>query len=308
MKKLNSKILLIVLISLVLVFVLSRLYRAPSLESNLRKELVSIDTSRVDEIRILTQKQEGEIKLARIGNNWKVTKAQLQAETDLGLVNSFLGSIKSIKPIRLATRKKEKWEEFNVGEKGIHATIYNSGKKLADIIVGKTGFSQSGSYTYVRLSDENETYAVEGFLESSFNKSYNDWRNKTILKLKKDDIIKVTYQYPADSGFVIEKRDSVWYAANQIADKNKVDVLLNQLTYKSLNEFQDGFNSSNPSTVVVTIAGKAGNLAIIKGWKIEGQHWVINSSLQKDVYFSAPLLSISTDILISRNRLIPSKK
>jgi hypothetical protein len=308
MKKLNSKILLIVLILLVSIFILSRLFRAPSLESNVRRDLISLDTATVDEIKILTQKQEGEIKLSRQGNTWRVNKAQLQAETDRGLVNSFLGSIKSLKPLRLATRKKEKWEEFNVGDKGIHVTIYNAGKKQADIIVGKTGFSQGGSYTYLRLSDENETYAVEGFLESSFNRSYNDWRNKTILKLKKEDITKITYQYPTDSSFVVEKRDSVWYTSNTLADQNKVELLLNQLTFKNLTEFQTGFIASDTPTVTVKIDGKAGNLITIKGWKLSEQQWVINSSLQKDVYFSAPFSSITSDILISKNRLMVFKK
>jgi hypothetical protein len=308
MKKLNSKILVIVLIALVSILVLSRLFRAPSLESNLRKDLISLDTAAVDEIKIFTQKEEGEIKLSRQGADWKVANGQLQNETDRGLVNSFLGSIKSLKPLRLATRKKEKWEEFNVGDKGIHATVYSAGKKLADIIIGKTGFSQGGSYTYVRISDENETYAVEGFLESSFNRSYNDWRNKTILKLKKDDITKITYQYPADSGFVVEKRDSVWYAANAVADKNKVDILLNQLTFKNLTEFQTGFASSDVPTISVKIDGKAGTLITVKGWKITDQQWVINSTLQKDVYFSAPVASIFSDLLIAKDKLIAAGK
>ena len=308
MKKLNSKILLIVLILLVSIFILSRLFRAPSLESNLRKELISLDTATVDEIKILTQKQGGEIKLSRQGDTWRVNKAQQQSETDRGLVNSFLGSIKSIKPLRLATRKKEKWEEFNVGEKGIHATVYGGGKKVADLIIGKTGFAQGGSYTYVRISDEDETYAVDGFLESSFNRSFNDWRNKTVLKLKKEDIAKITYQYPADSGFVVEKRDSIWYAANTVADQAKVEMLLNQLSYKNLSEFQDGFNPSSPPLATVLIEGKSGNLNTIKGWKIADQQWVINSSPQKDVYFAAPFSSISTDILVSNSRLMVSKK
>jgi hypothetical protein len=308
MKKLNSKVLLLVLLFLVAVFALSRLFRAPGLESNLRKELISLDTAAVDEIKILTQKQEGEIKLSRQATAWKVSKGQLQAETDRGLVNSLLGSLELLKPIRLATRKKEKWEEFNVGDKGIHATVYHAGKKLTDVVIGKTGFSQGGSYTYVRLSDENETYVVEGFLESSFNRTYNDWRNKTIIKLRKEDITKVTYQYPADSSFVLEKRDSAWYAANAIADKNKVDVLLNQLTFKNLNDFQDGFTSSNPPTITIQINGKLGNLVTIKGWKVADQQWVINSTLQKDVYFSTPTSNISTDLLIGRNKLLSDKK
>lgn len=308
MKKLNSKILVIVLIALVSFLVLSRLFRAPSLESNLRKDLISLDTAAVDEIKILTQKQEGEIKLSRQGADWKVASGQLQNETDRGLVNSFLGSIKSLKPLRLATRKKEKWEEFNVGNKGIHATVYSAGKKQADIIVGKTGFSQGGSYTYVRLSDESETYAVEGFLESSFNRSYNDWRNKTILKLKKDDIAKITYQYPADSGFVLERRDSVWYVANAVADKNKVDILLNQLTFKNLTDFQTGFIASDSPTMTVKIDGKAGTLITVKGWKIAEQQWVINSRLQKDVYFSAPVASILSDLLIAKDKLMATGK
>jgi len=52
MKKLNNKILIGALVVLVGVFALSRWLRSPGLESNLRKQLLSLDTTNINEVRI----------------------------------------------------------------------------------------------------------------------------------------------------------------------------------------------------------------------------------------------------------------
>ncbi len=313
MKKLSNKILIATLLVLVTVFALSRVFRSPGLESNLRKELVMLDTANVTEVRILpSSHREEEIKLVRQGNRWKVSKGKQASETDKALVDNMLTLLAYTKAERIASRKKEKWEEFNVGEKGTHIMVYDHAEKAADFHIGKTGFIQSqtggygGSYTYLRLSDENDVYAVEGFLASNLDRSFNDWRNKALLRLKKDDIARITFQYPLDSGFVAEKKDSVWYVANEKADVAPMENFLNQLSFKNLNEFAEDFVPAAPPDVIVGIDGKAGALDRVEAWK-KDQGWTLTSTLQKGVYFSATS-ALAGSILIGKKKLLPGVK
>jgi len=310
MKKLSNKILLIGLIVLIAAFAASRFFRSPGLESNLRKELLKLDTVAVDEIRILPAKERvEELKLRREGNNWKVSKAERKESANLASIKSVLGSLANMQAQRMTSRKREKWNDFNVGDNSTHVSVYQHGNKIADFHVGKLGFTQSsdggfgGAYTYVRLSDEDEVYSVEGFLESTFNNSFNDLRDKTFLKLNKSEITKISFRYPADSSFVLEKRDSIWYAGTDKADPSKVENLLNQFSSKYLTEFVDGFTPTSQPQVILKADGQSGNLLTIEAWKRDETDWILTSSVQKGVYFSSQGSTIVGDVFLGKSKL-----
>lgn len=313
MKKLNNKILLAILVVLVAVFVLSRMFRSPRLEANLRAELVAVDTAKVTSVRIATGGDDTkEIKLSKTGNDWVVTKGNKQYKTESSTVKSLLGALVSIEPQRMVSRKKEKWETYKVDEAGTHVSVWQNDDRLADFYVGKTGFNQSaggyqggfnGAYTYVRLTDEEEVYTVDGFLESTFNRNADDFRDRAFLRINKNDVRKITFKYPADSGFVLAQRDSSWYIGQARADSTAVQNFLSQLSFKNLSAFADDFVASASPAASIVVDGTAGQLATIDAWKKTDEEWVLRSSLQNDVLFSSTSSSVMKDLFINQNRL-----
>jgi len=311
MKKLSNKILLTGLVVLVGIFAASRFFRSPGLESNLRKNLLTLDTAKIDEIKILPSKERTEeLRLVREGNLWKVIKGTRQEPASKSSVKNLLSSL-NMEAQQMVSRKKEKWEEFNVGNNSTHVTVFNEGNKLADFHIGKLGFTQSsgggfgGSYTYVRLSDEDQVYSVDGFLEPTFNSTFNDWRDKTLSKLNKEDVIKLSFNYPADSGFVVEKRDSVWYTAADKVDPSKIENLLNLLAAKYASEFAEDFTPTSLPTATLQIDGKVGNLLRIEAWKKDEAEWILSSSQQKGIYFSDKGSSATKDVFVGRKKMLP---
>jgi len=118
MKKLNIKILIIVLIVLAAVFALSRIFRSPGLESNLRKTLVALDTAVVTEVRIQpSNNRTTEIKLFKEGKNWMVIADKQKSVTDNNSVKMMLGQLLDLRTQRLASRKKEKWKHLTLATK-----------------------------------------------------------------------------------------------------------------------------------------------------------------------------------------------
>ena len=300
MKKLNNKILIATLVGLAGIFALSRWLRSPGLESNVKKELVSLDTASINEVRMKPANYKPlEVILKREVNKWKVFNNQQQAETEIGTVKSMLGVLKDLKVQRLASRKKDKWDTYQVGEGGTLVSVLQNGKQT-DIHFGKSNYGQGGATTFVRVGNKEEVYAVEGFLDSHFNRTYNDWRNKTFLRLNQSDIAKVIFNYAGDSSFVLEKRDSVWFAANQKADDSKVNSFLSQLSFKTLNDFADVFTSTEKPTATLQIESKNGVLATLQGWK-NGEQWILNSSFQNGVYFSTTQ-SLVKDLLVGKGK------
>lgn len=300
---------------LIAVFAASRFFRSPGLESNLRKELIKLDTAAISEIRILPAKEHSEeLKLNREGKSWKLSKGERKEPADFTTIKNVLSSVVSMQAQRMTSRKKEKWNDFNVGDNSTHVSVYQAGDKVADFHVGKIGFVQGneggfgGAYTYVRLSDENEVYTVDGFLESTFNNTFNEWRDKTFLKLDKSAIKKISYQFPLDSGYVVEKRDSVWYVGNEKVEPSKIENMLNHYSSKYMTEFADGFIPASQPTVTIQVDGPSGNLVLIEGWRRDDTEWTLTSSIQKGVYFSSKGSSVIADLFMGKNTWIAGAK
>jgi Domain of unknown function (DUF4340) len=315
MKKLNNKILIAVLIGLAVVFALSRIFRSSQLQSNLRTELLQLDTASVTKLLLYPKAENGkEVELIRAGKNWTVKKENRSANTEQGSVSNALAAFVKLKPLRLVTKKKENWGEYSVADSGTHVKVFKGEEVVAAVHVGRVGFNQStdgqfshGSvFTYVRLTNENEVYAVEGFLESSFNRSYSDWRDKAFLRLKKDLITELQFTYPADSGFVVTKKDKSWWIGNEQADSLKVTNFLSQLEFKNANAFADDFFASTPAAVVVQIKGGAGSLATVEGWK-RATDWALKSSWQPTIYFSSENTGLVKTLFEAKKNLLRQK-
>lgn len=312
MKKLNNKILLIVLVALAAVFVLSRLFRASSRDGNARKELVAIDTAAVTEIKIYPNAEKNqEITLVRERKKWNVKMGNRNAAVEQGGALTAMSYFIHMKPIHLISRKKSKWKEFNVADTSTRVKFMKGNDVLADVRIGRIGFNQQGQppygrggvFTYVRLSAEDEVYSVDGFLESIFNKPYNDWRDKAFLRVKQNQITKVSFVYPADSGFVLEKRDKKWWLGNSEADSTKVKAYLAQLEFKNATAFADDFSPSGEASLSIQLSGSAGVLSTIQGWK-RTNDWALNSTHQNGIYFSSKGLET---VLERRKNFLPGK-
>jgi len=311
MKKLSNKVLIITLLVLVGIFVLSRIFRSPSLESNLRKNLVELDTAKITEVRIQPAKEKGkELKLVRKGNQWKILGDTKEADAEGGTVESMLGVMKNLEAQRMVTRKKEKWETFEVGEAGSRVIVYAGADKLADFWVGKTGFNQSetgrlkGAYTYIRLTNENEVYSSAGFIGSHFNRTFNDWRNKTFLKVTREDVTKIQFNYP-DSSFVLEKRDSLWYVNESKANESRVTQYFSKIRFKNVSEFEEGFARQGNPLLTIQIDGAGGPVGTAQAWRKNEEDWVLASTFQDDVYFSGKTSGVIKEIFPGRSWFIP---
>lgn len=303
MKKFSNKILFMALVALVGIFALSRVFRSSKLESNLRKELVMLDTTKVSEVRIQSAATEGkELKLVKAGKRWKVVAEGKEANAEGGTVESMLGVAMNIQAQRLVTRNKEKWEEFEVGENSTRVTAFNGQEKLADFRVGKFGFPQSqqqsggieGMYTYIRLTNEDEVYSSEGFIGSHFNRSFDQWRDKTFLKIEQEAVKRIDFIYP-DSSFVLEKRDSIWFIENARANESKVTQYFAKIRLKNINEFAD-VTTPGMAVLKLQINGESGSLTTAQAWPKNEDDWVLTSTFQDAVYFAGKRGGVIKDV------------
>lgn len=298
MKKQTNKLLIIVLVVLLALFAVTKIFRAPALESNLDKDVFRIDTAAVAVIKF-QDKGDSALTLKKSEGRWTVAQRSRSAAVEPYQVRSLLQTLSSVQPERMLSRKKAKWSNYQVGDSAaFRMTAYNDAmKEIADWRVGK----ESAGATYLRSEGDPEVYAVDGNLRSKFNKDFNAWRDKTFLRVKKNLIGKIEFRYPADSGFVLEKNAGAWMIGNQKADSLKVENYLGMLQSKDLTHFADDYTPSANPDVTLSIDGTASHTEV-KGWKDAGKKWIVSSTAQEGVYFSDS--TFVDDLFIGKKALL----
>ncbi len=327
MMKMNNKTLLIVLVALAAVWGIYKIIDSKRGERTFKKDVISIDTGDIHTI-LLYPKANGhqEIKLAKTSSDeWQLSFDGKNMEADLSSVNQVITNLLSIKPFRLAAKKKDKWTKYEVTDSlGTRVKALNkSGEVIADLYVGKFSvkqrqapqgmqFQQNNNITgisYIRMNGEDEVYASEGFLTMAFNQEAKSFRNKLVTKFNKDDITSIVLSYPADSGFSINKVDSIWMIDSKPIDEKLLTGYLNGLSNITNNSFDDNFQETASPVYVVTINGNNMPPISIKAYAgLSENELILHSSQNPKAYFKTDKKGIFNKIFIPRSKLVPNEE
>lgn len=288
MRNLNPKYLVIALVVLTAIWLIIRFTGNTRRTSNQRSELIALDTSSVDELRILRKGESKVIVLKRLDQGkWKVGLENEKAyDADQSSVKQALGLLRKLTAHRMLTRKKDKWNEYEVTDSALLIQAYREGEHLGALRIGKLSFPSSGNaYTAVRLDGESEVYAVEGYLTSSLGRNLTEWRDKTFMRLKPDRVDKVVFEYPSDSSFTLIKQDTVWLMDGMKVNRDKVDRYLSQFRNKNLTAFADDFAASAKPLFRIRFEGKGAELERVEIWQQQDSSYVLRG-VHLPVFFS----------------------
>jgi hypothetical protein len=316
--KFNNKILLIVLVVLAGLFILTRTLRHKRSSGNLKTDIVQIDSSLVSEILLYPSAEKGaEILFSRNGYRWKVTRGEITADANKNNIDNMFAELINLRPESVVTRNKEKWGDYGVTDSLGTRVIIKEGKKTAlDLVVGRFDYQQSpsgyGGYggnsgtgrTFIRLKKETDVYVIKGFLAMTFNQTFKNWRDQTFLVTDRNNINLLTFDYPADSGFVAMKSDSVWIIEGITADSASMATYLNSISRKSNSAFIDGFSPVIGPDWQLTINSTNMAPVIIKAYRKGDNEFVMNSSLNPNSYFTSPRTGLFGNIFKPKSQFL----
>lgn len=279
----TNKRLLIVLLILAVAFVLTKVFRSPARESNLDADVFKVDTASITAVRITSSGNEAMSTLLREADTgWTVEQNTRTAKVARSERDALLRTLANVSAERIVSRKEQKWDNYEVGDStALEVVLFgNDMRELAHWYVGR----QSQGATYARADGENEVYALNGSLRRALDKNFADWRDKTFLEINPAFVEKIAFSYPADSSFILEKQSDGWMVADVPADSARVEHYLGLLRSKNLTTFAQQ-SPTRDADVTVKIEGNAITPVTVKGWRSEGNRWVLSSSMQDSVYF-----------------------
>ncbi len=301
-KRYDNKKLIYVLAGLLVILLLTVFIKIPKQKSTIKDRLVDIDTAEVDRIAVTPRVSIGApFEFARENGKWNVIQGNIIADPVKNAIINIFSEILEIKPQSLAAIDRSKWNDYDLSDTAATQIKFlnKKGKVLAGLMIGRFTFKQvSNPYasggnnvegtTFVRLSNENKIYAVEGFLALSFSGKFSDWRDKSFVRCNKDDILKITFSFPGDSSFILMKKDQRWFIGDQQADTTAVADYLNSLSYMNGDEFEDGFKPVTKPEYTVSVEGNNLLNFNVRSFIRQGTgEYVLNSSLNPDLYFAS---------------------
>jgi len=204
-KKFSSGLLILILIVLLAAYVVVRF--SGSKERTFRDKVLSFDQASVSQILIRNPGKDV-VDLQLLSGKWMVAMEGTEYAADTNMVRGILKQLSDLPTKRYAGKGKDTWKKYEVTDSaGTLVTLKSSGKKQAEIYIGKFAYNmpkeQQQTYrqqkgdmtTFVRMADEEDVYAVDGFLKMSFNRDAGAFRNKVLVSVNSKDITRIITDY-----------------------------------------------------------------------------------------------------------------
>lgn len=179
-------------------------------------------------------------------------------------------------------------------------------KQLNDPYGGYGGYGNNIKGTsYIRLQDEKEVYAVDGFVSLAFAGNFDDWRDKSFIRAEKENITSLQFVYPADSSFILRKEGKIWNMAGQPADSTLVDNYLNSIVRLEGQSFKNNFKPVTSPFCQLKIEGNNLTNITVKCYQGDtADEFVLNSSLNQDVYYTSDKSGIYETLFKSKKSFV----
>lgn len=319
-KKLSFKTLAIIFVFLLVIIAVIWYVDNKKGERTFKKELIDASGNEITSVVYTPDlKNPDEVKIIREGSDWIVYRGNKGYRADSMYVTGLINSLVALRPERVAATDPSKWKDFQVDDSaGTNVRLYKNKDLVADLVIGKFSYipekaaspygkPQGKMTTYVRIAGDNEVYAVDGFVNTSFRKNINAMRDKAIMRSNKDDLLKLEFTYPGDSSFTLSRQGTRWMMGNVFCDSVKMVRYLTSLSRLNSVDLVDdvSVDESHPA-YQLTVAGNNMQPVEIKAFPADSSNtFIITSSINNGTYFKSDLKKLFSKVFVGHRNFLP---
>ena len=304
-RKINIKLLAGIFVVLLVVAVMVEMIDMRKGNRTFKQDLVNVNADDVTAIEVNAKSAAGKpVTLKKENDVWKVEADGKTYRADQSVASSMMAQLNGMKPKSLVTNDKDRWDEFEVTDSlGTRVKLFNGKDLLADVIFGKFSYSQPQTMTsYVRLAGDKDVYGVNGMLGMSFNRNVNSFRDRTLISSNIANWKKLTFTYPADSSFTLEKINNKWMINGVAADSASVVRYFNSIARLDDSKFAATDPTGQP-THTLKIEGNNNMQPVeITGYYTDAVNFVLGTSQNQGTYFNDP--ETAKKIFIPKRKLL----
>jgi len=281
-------------------------------ERTFKNNLVTIDTSAVSTVLLYPKTEHHrEVKLYKSGNDWKINlKSGKSVSVPKEKMKNLFRQLLSIKPNRIAARKKTKWHEYEVDTTGTRIQVLEGNDVTLDIVIGKFSYQPQfrAMNSFVRLENDKDVYEVNGFLSMTFNQGENAYRNAKLISGNTNNWNRLAFDYPADSSFQMVKINNKWISNSKQLDSAKVANYLRQLMRITNSNFVDNPSKDLLNKPVMKLRIDTNDSKVITLQMYgDSKNEIISSSMNTESYFDAKKNKFAGRIFKGLTYFLPTK-
>ncbi len=304
-RKINIKILAGVFVVLLVVAVMVEMIDMRKGSRTFKQDLVNVNADEITAVEVDAKSAGGKpVTLKKENDVWKVEADGKTYRADQPVAGSMIAQLNDMKPKSLVTTDKDRWKEFEVTDSlGTRVKLFKGNDLVADVIFGKFSYSQPQTMTsYVRLAGENDVYGVNGMLAMSFNRNANSFRDKTLINSNSSDWNKLTFTYPADSSFTMEKVNNKWMVDGAVADSASVAQYFNSIARLDDSKFAANDPSGQPTHRLKIEGNNNMEPLEVTGFYTDTDTFVLGTTQNQGTYFNDP--ETAKKIFIPKSKLL----
>lgn len=294
-RKKKNQLLVVVLIILAAVLVITKFVGNGKADRTIPETVFNVDSSAVQDIQLKPRGSQKTVEFIKTNNGWNVKAENKNYPADKQKIAALLQEFQAVSPDRLAGTTQDDWKTFKVDDSSATFMTFDvKGQGQKSIYVGKLDFQRgSGQYGrggsasyFVRVPGDDRVYGVTGYAPMMLNRPANTWRDSHVVKTTPDQWTKVSYIYPADSGFVLTKNGTHWNINGNPVDSAKTSQMLHKLSELRINRFDDSFMAGNNTPIYqIDATGDNGVHLHLNVFKPDTINYVVESTDAPQSFF-----------------------
>jgi len=271
--------------------------RDPS-DTDKKAKAFTVEADKIDEITVKPESGQ-QTTLRKSGTAWQIAQPEA-AEPDGAEVSSLTTNLSTLEVQSVVDENPGDLAEYGLAPPRIEVTFKAGGQEHRLQVGRKT---PPGTDLYAKRGDEKRVFLIPSYLESTFNKSPFDLRDKTVLKLDRDKIDAVAVT-SAKGTVQFNRADGEWQMTAPLkarADFTSVDSIvsrLHTLQMKSLVAPEAatlvGYGLDKPATTIRLGSGSSQAVLLIGKEAGEGVVYAKDQSRPPVITIDASLVTDAT--------------
>ena len=192
-----------------------------------RDKVFSVEADKIEEISVKSETGD-RTTLRKSGSDWQIV-APAATKPDSAEVSGITSNLASLEVQRVIDENPSDVGEYGLAQPRVDVAFKAAGQQHTLHIGRKT---PPGTDLYARIDDQKRVFLISSYLDSTFNRSTFDLRDKTVLALNRDAIDGITVS-TADRALKVAKAGSEWRLAEPVAaraDFSTIESLISKLS------------------------------------------------------------------------------
>ena len=200
--------------------------REPVDDKKLEKVYAGVTADKIERVTVKSAAGD-QTTVEKQGTAWQVTQPS-PAAADEAELSGITSNLASLEVQRVIDEQPADLKEYGLDPPRIEVGFKFAGKDQKLLLGQKT---PTGSDLYAKTPDKPRVFLVSAYIESTFNKSSFDLRDKTILKIDREKVDRVELETP-DRTLKVAKQGADWRIASPVdarADFGAVEGIIGRL-------------------------------------------------------------------------------